>query len=280
MILASQFNEYLTIAIVAVFIIAIALVVYYIVTGKRKKDEEEIEISPNFETKPIEQPVQQVEQPVVEEQPVPVEGPEEVEENEMEEIPEPPVEEPEEEDTTTDEQKALEEEKTDNNIQTLLNQMQQDLDKANSKEDFVETANRYEDDEEANAIISYKELMKYKDNSEKDIVLEDKTKEEIKEVIKEPEVPKEEVKKFKRSEFISPIFGYNEETNVTYREIKRPPKKEKVHNEWEESNRMLKNLEDDAAEVIEFEEPKRETNEINENDKFLDELVDFRNKLN
>ena len=275
MILASQFNEYLTIAIVAVFIIAIALVVYYIVTGKKKKDEEEeVEISPNFETKPIEQPIQQVEQPVVEEQPVPVEETEDVEDDEMEEIPEP------EEDTTTDEQKALEEEKTDNNIQTLLNQMQQDLDKANSKEDFVETANRYEDDEEANAIISYKELMKYKDNSEKDIVLEDKTKEEIKEVIKEPEVPKEEVKKFKRSEFISPIFGYNEETNVTYREIKRPPKREKVHNEWEESNRMLKNLEDDAAEVIEFEKPNEKVEEIDQNDRFLDELVDFRNKLN
>ncbi len=273
MILASQFSEYLTIAIIAVFVIAITLVVYYIVTGRKKKDDEEIEISPNFETKPVEQPAIE---PI---QPVSVDEPVEKPSSELEEV----SEEPEEtevvlEDTTTDEQKVLEEEKTDNNIQTLLNQMQQDLDKANNKEDFVESANRYEDDEEANAIISYKELMKYKNNSEKDMVLEDKSKEEIKEAIKEPEPPKEEVKKFKRSEFISPIFGYNEETNVTYREIKRPPKKEKTH-EWE-SDRMLKNLEDDAAEVIEFEEPKKEVKEINETDKFLDELVDFRNKLN
>ena len=158
--------------------------------------------------------------------------------------------------------------------------MQEDLNKT-SADDYQESIDQYEDDEEANAIISYQELMKYKENRDKNIVVEEKDKEEIKEVIKSEE-PKEEVKKFKRSEFISPIFGYNEDTNVTYREIKRPPKKEvkmpESEDEWE-SDKMLKNLEDDTAEVMNFED-KEESKEVpDKNDSFLDALVDFRRKL-
>lgn len=283
MILASQFGEFFTIAIIAIFIIAIALVVYYIVTGKKKNDEE-IKISPNFETKNIANPVSPQNNHIINNN-----GTQNIEKEEviLEQAQEVPVQEkiPEPVKESTDDQKALEEAKTDSSIQKLLNQMQQDLDNP-TNDSYAESIARYEDDEEANAIISYKELMKYKENREKNIVLEDKDKEEIKEVIKEKEVeePKEEVKKFKRSEFISPIFGYNEDTNVTYREIKRPPRKEITRNiesneEWE-SDRMLKNLENDAAEVIEFEDEKEETKEFDKNDSFLDALVDFRNKLN
>ncbi len=268
MILATQFTEFYIVAIVAVLIIAVALLIYYIVTGRKAKNE--IPISPNFETKNVEQKVPQIVQNEV----VQEKKPEVVKET----IPEvKPIDE-------NAGQKAIEEAKTDNSIQTLLNQMQQDLDK-NNNEDYAESIARYEDDEEANAIISYTELMKYKENHEKDIVLEDKGLDEIKEVIKEKEVvnPKEEVKKFKRSEFISPIFGYNEDANVTYREIKRPPRKEpkpiEKSDEWE-SDRMLRDLEDDAAEVIEIEEKKEKSEEIDKNKNFLDALVDFRNKLN
>lgn len=256
MFLASQFDEFLTIAVVAVFVIAIALVVYYIVTGKKKDDTT---ISPNFETKPVEPEVPT--EPKVEVAPIEPESPE--------------IAIPVEPETPSLEEKALEEAKTDNSIQTLLDQMQQDLDKGTNS--YADSINRYEEDEEANAIISYTELMKYKDDSAKNMVLEDKDKEEIKEAIKEDNI-KEEVKKFKRSEFISPIFGYNEGSNVTYREIKRPPRKQS-ENEWE-SDRMLKDLQDDAAEVIEFEKPNEKVEEIDQNDRFLDELVDFRNKLN
>ena len=267
MILAGQMNEFLIIAIVAVLVIAVGLLVYYIVTGRKAKNN--VQISPNFETKNVETLTQEVgnnrcENGRVQDEVIPQTGeiiPQAEEVNTNEDFKEA--------------ERALEEGKTDNSIQTLLNQMQQDLDKSNA-ENYADSINHYEDEEEANAIISYKELMKYKDSPEKEVVLEDKNKEEIKEVIKDSK-PKEEVKKFKRSEFISPIFGYNEDTNVTYREIKRPPRKEKNNmDEWE-SDHMLKNLEDDTIEIVEFgEKPK----EIDKNDRFLDELVDFRNKLN
>ena len=284
-LLTNQFGEFLIIAIVAVLVIAIGLLIYYIVTGKKEK--EETNINPNFETRN-----ENLEQKIPESNnqnytnnsysnQVNSQINTEVQSNNQ--IVEPIIPKTDVK-VSSEEEKALEDAKTDSNIQALLDQMQKDLDK--SSEDYAESIARYEDDEEANAIISYKELMKYKESHDKDIVLEDKNKEELKEVIKEKESEesKEEVKKFKRSEFISPIFGYNEETNVTYREIKRPPRKEiRVPNseeEWE-SDRILRNLENDTAEVIEFENSKGEIKEeIDKNDNFLDALVDFRNKLN
>lgn len=163
--------------------------------------------------------------------------------------------------------------KEETSIESVLKEMQEDL---NSLEKNEAEIARYEEEEEKNAIISYKELMKYKDAQDKDIILEDKDKSEIKEII---ENNPNTVKKFKRSEFISPIFGYNDDSNVTYREIKRPPRKEKIKDtelEWE-SDRILKDLEDNNAEVIEFEE--KEDNVNDNTTRFLDELVDFRKKL-
>ena len=270
MFLASQVNEFLIIAIIAIMIIAVGLLIYYVVTGRKKKNED-VQIKPNFETRPVAQPeVVQNEWEV--QNNVPIQPQEIVEEQ----VPAQPLVE------ETASQKAEEDAKTDNSIQTLLNQMQQDLDNSNN-DSYADSITRYEDDEEANAIISYKELMKFKEKSDKDIVLEDKKQEEIKEFIEKKEEPTEEVKKFKRSEFISPIFGYNEDTNVTYHEIKRPPRKEtpkpNKSDEWE-SDRMLKELENDAAEVIEFENKEEKSTEIDKNDSFLEALVDFRNKLN
>ena len=276
MFLATQTGEFLIIAISGVIVIAVALLVYFIASNKSKKTQAKVEN--NSETKNLEinnevntLDVSNEVNQVVNEQPKDVLW-----------QPHENIEQPKEEKVIselTPEQKE-EEEKTDSSIQTLLEQMQSDL---NNKADYQESINRYEDDEEANAIISYRELMKYKESHEKDIVLEDKGKEEIKEVIKEnKEEPVEEVKKFKRSEFISPIFGYNDDTNVTYREIKRPPRKEVKmpvsETEWE-SDRMLKDLEDSSAEVIDFSDNKKEEIAEDENDKFLDALVDFRKNL-
>ena len=263
MFLASQTNEFLIITIVGIIIIAVALLIYFIATSRKKVEKPVEKAMPNdnfIQEEPIVNNAVQTNE--VRARDIPI----------IEDI----IFEDEAIVRSTPEEKALEEEKTGNSIQTLLDQMQQDLDKApNSYEDSI---SRYEESEEENAIISYKELMKYKENHDKEAILEDKNKEEIKEILKD-EKPKEEVKKFKRSEFISPIFGYNDDSNVTYREIKRPPRKEKIdyEEEWE-SDRMLKELQDDTAEVIEFEEKKEP--EIDKNDKFLDELVDFRNKLN
>ncbi len=252
MFLASQSGEFLMIAVIAIFIIVIGLLIYYIITGIKQKKDKKVVQKPVVDEKTIQKPHE--EEIIIDEE--------------------------------TKEQKIEEEKKTNSSIQTLLNQMQQDLDE--SKDYSAETIARYEDDEEANAIISYKELMKYKESQEKnntqeekDILLEEKDKDEIKEIIKENrDEPKEEVKKFKRSEFISPIFGYNDDSNVTYREIKRPPKKEKIPDidkEWE-SDIMLKNLEDSNAEVIDFDDQVEVQND--KNDEFLEALVDFRNKLN
>ena len=259
MFLVSQSNEFLIVILVAVIIVAVALIIYFIVTGRKKK--EDIKISPNFESKAtIESVDSQEEKNILEIQPV--------KENNIIET----------------EDKIAEDAKTDNSIQTLLSQMQQDLDSDLNK-DYSESISRYEDEEEATAIISYKELMKYKEEREKEIVLEEKDKDEIKEVLKEKvsEEPPEEVKKFKRSEFISPIFGYNDE-EVTYREIKRPERNKEIKmpdsdTEWE-SDKILKDLENDSAEVMEFEDDHDDIAKDNENEKFLNALVDFRSKLN
>lgn len=261
---SKQSVDYLLIIIIGITIAIIGLVVYYVITNSKKKNETP-RASVNFETKPLEVPeeVKTVEniQPIEQEQ---------VEINK---------EEPNVQKEKTQEQMDSEDQKTSTNIAVLLEEMQKDLDKTG------EQVERYEADQEENAIISYKELMKLKAEREKSLVLEEKKVEEIKEVIKTDLEPKEEVKKFKRSEFISPIFGLNETTNVTYREIKRPPRKEetsKKFDEWE-SDKLFKKLEDDSAEVIELEEHEIESvidsQESKRNDTFLEALVDFRSKL-
>lgn len=257
---AGQSPDYLLLIIIAITIILIGVVVFYFITNTKKKSENTPKVNANFETKQVEQIEEKVlEKPVEQIERQPIEVNEEIQ---------------------TQEQIALEDEKTSTNIASLLEEMQKDLD---NTEEQVE---KYEAEQEENAIISYKELMRIKAEREKSLVLEEKEVEEIKEVIKLEEPKKEEVKKFKRSEFISPIFGFNEGTNVTYREIKRPPRKEeksnKNYDEWE-SDKLLKKLEDDSAEVIEVEEHEIEKElsnpEAKRNDNFLEALVDFRNKL-
>ena len=249
MFLASESRDFLTIIVVALFVIVVALIIYYIITGKKKEKVE----SPNFETKN-----QVKEEPKINDDKIVPEVNNKIE---------PIFVEQDDSKENLSLEKKLEEEKTDASIQTLLNQMQHDLD--NNSSNLSETISRYEDEEEETAIISYKELMKYKENREKGIVLEEKNKDEIKDVIKNDIKEPEEVKKFKRSEFISPIFGYNEDANITYREIKRPPRKE---------NKALDEVKADS-EVAEFEPKKEKIVEVDKNDKFLDSLVDFRHKL-
>ena len=60
MFLVSQTGEFLIIAIIGIIIIAVALLVYFIVTNKNKN--EKVEISPNFETKNLEVKEEKVEE--------------------------------------------------------------------------------------------------------------------------------------------------------------------------------------------------------------------------
>lgn len=168
-----------------------------------------------------------------------------------------------------------EEEKTSNNIASLLEQMQQDLDDSETAK-----VEKYEEEQEENAIISYKELMRLKAERENNAEVAVKHNDEIipthVEAIKQVEEVKEEpkndeIKKFKKSEFISPVFGLND-SNVTYREIRRPERKERND---EYSSR------EDEVEVVNLEKDNNiKSVEDERNDDFLEALVDFRNKLN
>lgn len=166
-----------------------------------------------------------------------------------------------------------EEEKTSNNIASLLEQMQQDLDDDNE----IAKVEKYEEEQEENAIISYKELMRLKAERENNIEgtikhsdnLISTHVEPIKQVEEEPR--SDEIKKFKKSEFISPVFGFND-SNVTYREIRRPERKEK-NDEYSSK--------EDEVEVVNLEKDNNiKSVEDARNDDFLEALVDFRNKLN
>ncbi len=272
MFLTSETGDFLIIAIIAVFVIALGLVIYLVLTNKDSKKVQKEEKPNDVKKEEIPQVVEVPNEPVIEE--VKEETldnnfniVEEAEKRALEEVSSDVKEE-----ISNDQVEEMEETNAITNIASVLNEMKKDLDAGKKNEEEIA---RYEDEEEKNAIISYKELMKYKDVQDKDFVLEEKSKDEIKDLL---ETNKETVKKFKRSEFISPIFGYNDDSNVTYREIKRPPRKEKTENtelEWE-SDRILKDLEDSNAEVMDFEEEK----DIDDDStKFLDELVDFRRKL-
>lgn len=169
-----------------------------------------------------------------------------------------------------------EEEKTSNNIASLLEQMQQDLD---DSEGEIAKVEKYEEEQEENAIISYKELMRLKAERENNAEVVKHNDDLIPthvEAIKQVEEVKEEskndeIKKFKKSEFISPVFGLND-SNVTYREIRRPERKERND---EYSSR------EDEVEVVNLEKDDNiKSVEDERNDDFLEALVDFRNKLN
>lgn len=313
MFLTSEAGNFLIIAIIAVFVIAFTLVIYLLISTKKQEKPkplnevkninsssgfEEINVNNNLnqETKEIKQnndlntiDVELKSDGVsnVSIDPEPFKNFDLIEEakKRIDEIPnELNIQSPENleeqvqnkdnlENNIVDKKEETNSIKEETDIESVLNQMQKDL---NSLEKNEAEIARYEEEEEKNAIISYKELMKYKDIQDKDTVLEDKSKDEIKEVIKNTPST---VKKFKRSEFISPIFGYNDDSNVTYREIQRPPRKEKVKDtelEWE-SDRILKNLENSNTEIMEFEEQQDDV--IDDTTRFLDELVDFRKKL-
>jgi hypothetical protein len=144
-------------------------------------------------------------------------------------------------------------------INNIINSIEKDL--INDKRTVV--AN-FETDQEQEAIISYQELLKKKDVLTANNKYDDELVEtiEIEEPIKlDPISPKTEeaVKKFKNSEFISPIFG-------------------RVDNEVEYSSPKLNFTEIDR----EFEKVvnvKPLNTEIKKNEDFLNSLKDFRRNL-
>lgn len=156
------------------------------------------------------------------------------------------------------EEKMKEElESTATNIEDLLAQMQQSLQK--EKEEEITT---FEQEQEEKAIISYQELV----NACKKQDLMENNIETPKTSVDSVEKKEDAVKRFKSSEFISPIYGKQKEP--VYRNIVR-----KADNPYAPREEMPKNaLETEFS----MEELQRE---MQENEDYLEELKKFRSSL-
>lgn len=169
-------------------------------------------------------------------------------------------------------------------LEALLEQMQNDLNNSNSKEDVI--AN-FEHEQEEKAIISYQELVRAnrrdtdKNTSEplqeliqkidQGSVMEEAVLdiEESDDVDLFEEMKIEDEKKFKNTEFISPVFG-KMETNIEYPTI--PPV-----NSRKARNQQVYDMNNIELEKTLDLEPINE--EIQKNDEFLQSLKEFRKNL-
>lgn len=173
-------------------------------------------------------------------------------------------------------------------LEAMLNQMQEDLE-AQNKDKTV----NFEQEQEETSIISYQELKKAnRELTEEEELAQEQSPISLKEIlsireeererledpilsmIEETKMPiattdvspkkvhpvlQEEKKKFQNTEFISPIYG-KQEQKVEYPHIPV----------YENQEEVLSVLE---------EEPKISHNEMQENETFLNELKNFRNQL-
>lgn len=179
-------------------------------------------------------------------------------------------------------------------LEEMLNVMQNDLEK--KEKNKIET---FEKDQEENAIISYKELLKAADKVEdyeklqeenaiisyKELnkgklnsldLLEEK-EQPVRKAIAKIESPRENKdKKFKNTEFISPIYGKMEE-HIEYPKIKAIDKNDDLSlnsyfgqdiNEYYSDKEIEKTL--NVGNL---------TDEMKKNDDFLKALKEFRNNL-
>lgn len=160
-------------------------------------------------------------------------------------------------------------------IEAMLRKMQSDIDARNNE------IEEFESDQEENAIISYQELIQ---RSKKEEVKEESQVKKFVDQIKGNASKNEEMddKKFKGSEFISPIYG----------RVKAPEFVEKPNTpiiKATRRNREIETLDIDFDDI----EPKHIQkdflentinleplkNEIKHNDEFLQALKEFRNNL-
>ena len=91
--------------------------------------------------------------------------------------------------------------KNRSSIEDVLSALNQDLERQK-----YENIDRYEEEQEENAVISYQELLDRKMALNKEAELQSHTKEDSSEIIKKTTT------KFSNSEFISPVFGRLEST--------------------------------------------------------------------
>lgn len=158
-------------------------------------------------------------------------------------------------------------EKSKADIEIMLEQMQRDL-----ADKSIEAVKNFEDEQEEKSIISYQELLKVnkKDSFESD-------SEEIDEPIEtETKIVEEPTKKFKTTEFISPIYG-RLDSKADYPSI--PNFKEKRFKEESIIEEERKPIVTKSIQIEKKIIPKPSNNEIKKNDEFLKTLKDFRKKL-
>lgn len=160
---------------------------------------------------------------------------------------------------TTLEEKIEPNEENISDIAEVLASMQSYLEKRNQKD--IDT---FEQEQEENAIISYQELVNAcKKNKEKEEFVAE-TKKETKE-----ENKLESVKKFKNSEFISPIYGKEKKKDDSFEQFLSKNFEKKETSPIQE---ITSSLETEFS-VEEFQQ------EMKEKEEFLEELKNFRNSL-
>lgn len=157
--------------------------------------------------------------------------------------------------------------KTNAKIEEVLKAMQNDLEKQK-----YEKIDRYEEEQEENAVISYQELMQRKmaigANDTSSVVNEQPDElaspdylddiPDFKDVVLEPIADRNEDRPFVNSEFVSPIFG-RLSSNAEYPTVKKTVQ---------------------TTESLETEVISPETIDLeNENDEFLNTLKEFRKNL-
>ncbi len=201
---------------------------------------------------------------------------------------------------------AEEEKKPVMEIQAVLDQMQKDLETTPE-----EVVSNFEQEQEEKSIISYQELvasLKKEEPIKQQIVeiFEDELEEELSktekievididdEIIAKPVevieafrgepkkseilVSKEETKKkFKNTEFISPIFGRMDSTTIDYPTVPQFSREEKLEELLEEAPlKVTRSIKNNLEETLDL-GPLQD--EIRKNDEFLRALKDFRSNL-
>lgn len=181
------------------------------------------------------------------------------------------------EDKEKEEKQDLKLEENKREVEEMLMKMQKDLEA--TPEDVV---THFENEQEENSIISYQELLKsVKEKKENEIkVTPVKIEEDVEEKIEIKEFDNEDTvrietikssdKKFKNTDFISPIFGIQDN------EIKYPTVP-KLIREKEETISLFDSLDIDYEEKV-VDTTKLDA-EIKKNDDFLKALKEFRKNL-
>lgn len=149
-------------------------------------------------------------------------------------------------------------------IEEVLKTMQDDLEKQK-----YETIDRYEEEQEENAVISYQELLQRKMNINENEEIKEEKEElatpdylddipDFKDIVLEPIPDRRDDRPFVNSEFVSPIFG-RLSSNVDYPTVKKTVETEELI----------------QTEIF----PEDDFNISDENDEFLNTLKEFRRNL-